>query len=816
MPVHPKDADQFQLIEELSELPPSERKRIQDLTGDGEFVAAAESDMLPDGAFGRVLVVLLDDRVVVLDPGGEVLVQTLLEPLASAHCRDFVGNAVLEARSDDGRRIELARYSKSRAVAFSDLAERLNGRLGVSDDELQAQQDRIAKVSGSREEAPTYRCPNCGHPLKHSSDACPKCTSAKQVMWRLTKMMKHHWKLAMWAMVLSIVFTVCNLTPVFLVRQLIDNSLTPTSEARANVEKIQQGQLPKIPPTEANIAAARAAAEATSQSARDVLHLVIAVFVVVILIRGVSSHYRLKVMGTLGERVVTDVRSNLYRNLQRLSLSYYDREHTGRIMSRVLTDTRIIQRFVVQGLQQITVHLFMVVGIAVALVYMNWWLALIALLPIPAVVFFGKHFAGKFHRIFLSVRRKHANLSATVNETISGMRVVKSFGQEDREISGFDQKNADVYNARLAAVSAQSMFQPVVVLLIALGTIAVWWVGGETVLSGWLSLGTLILFISFTNMFYQPVRMLMNLTEAFQESATAAERIFNVMDMPSDVGDHEQAVDLDDVRGQVVIEDVSFGYNPGERVLKNVSLAVQPGEMIGLVGQTGSGKSTLVSLIARFYDPDRGRILLDGVDLRDIRTRSLRAHVGMVLQDPFLFAGTIRENIAYGRSDASDEEIIQAAKAANAHDFIMNLPDGYDSDVGERGVSLSGGEKQRVSIARAILKDPRILILDEATSAVDTATEAMIQDAMDRLVKGRTTFAIAHRLSTLRNADRLVVMEQGEVAEMGTHDELIAADGLYAELCRIQADFAQSVTPIGRGGSAAQAATETSKQEASR
>jgi len=287
------------------------------------------------------------------------------------------------------------------------------------------------------------------------------------------------------------------------------------------------------------------------------------------------------------------------------------------------------------------------------------------------------------------------------------------------------------------------------------------------------------------------------MTSNIQQAAAAADRIFEIIDAEVDVSDKEDAIELREIEGRLAFEDVGFGYDGENLVLKDIDIDVRPGEMIGLVGQTGSGKSTLVSLICRFYDPTKGAITLDGADLRDIRTRSLRSNIGMVLQDSFLFAGTIKENIAYGKPDATEEEILRSARAANAHDFIMNLPDGYDSEVGERGVMLSGGEKQRISIARAILKNPPILILDEATSAVDTATEASIQEAMDRLVHGRTTIAIAHRLSTLRNADRLVVLDQGAIIEQGTHAELMVRDGTYANLVKIQADFTREFIAAG-------------------
>jgi ATP-binding cassette subfamily B protein len=326
-----------------------------------------------------------------------------------------------------------------------------------------------------------------------------------------------------------------------------------------------------------------------------------------------------------------------------------------------------------------------------------------------------------------------------------------------------------------------------------LATLALWYFGGRAVIVGTITLGVLTQYITYMNQFYPPMQQLLNLTEMFQQSATAAERLFNIIDTPSEVADRVNAVKIERPDGLIKFNDVTFEYEVGERILKDINLEIQPGKMIGLVGQTGSGKSTLVSLLCRFYDPTKGSITIDGIDLRDIDTKSLRSNIGMVLQDSFLFAGTIKENIAYGKPQAGEAEIIEAAKAANAHDFIMNLPDGYDSEVGERGVMLSGGEKQRISIARAILKNPKILILDEATSAVDTATEMSIQGALDRLISGRTTIAIAHRLSTLRNANRLYVLDKGQVIESGSHRELLDQDGEYAKLCKIQANFAKEV-----------------------
>jgi len=789
------DEKRFAPLQSIEDVKKVDREKLQQLAGGENIRTVVDSDMFFSGRYGHTRLLLCDEHILAIE-GDEVSKRIPLNEIASLHCRRFVGNGVLEVLTPAGQQIELIRYSNTVADSFQELADRVNKSLRVSEDDLEAREEQISKVSAPKEDKPTYRCPNCGHPLSNPSDACPKCTSKKQMMLRLILLMRGHWRLAAIGLALSVFFTVANLGPGLLVKELVDRVLRPTEVATQQVLDSVDQQTHQ--PASDLLAHAK---DQQRQGARA-LYVIVGIFLCLVAARAVTSHFRIRVMGMLGEGLVTELRTKLYRTLQRLSLSYYDREHTGRIMARVLSDTRVVQGFVVQAVQQMIINILTVVGIAVVLFSINWRLASIALLPIPFVILCAKFFSNRFRGIFKAVRRKFANLSASVSESISGMRVVKSFGQEQREIDGFNEKNTDVYRARVSAVTAQSKFQPLIGFMVSVGVLAVWLFGGRQVLfsldpklagAETLSLGVLILFITYMSQFYGPVGALMNLTQSFQESATAAERIFSIMDMPSDVQDHDRSVNLTDVAGKIEIQDVSFGYGEGERVLKNINLTIEPGEMVGLVGQTGSGKSTLVSLVCRFYDPTKGRILLDGKDLRDIKTRSLRQTIGMVLQDTFLFAGTIKQNIAYGRSEATDLEIIQAAKAANAHDFIMNLPDGYDSEVGERGVMLSGGEKQRVSIARAILKDPAILILDEATSAVDTATEAMIQDAMDRLVTGRTTIAIAHRLSTLRNADRLVVLEGGEIIEEGTHQELLQRDGVYADLCKIQANFATSL-----------------------
>ncbi|NLF37912.1 ABC transporter ATP-binding protein [bacterium] len=462
-------------------------------------------------------------------------------------------------------------------------------------------------------------------------------------------------------------------------------------------------------------------------------------------------------------------------------------------------DSSNLQNFLAEGFQDFIRDVMTLAVILAIMFSMNWSLTLITLVPAPLVFYLTRRFMHRVHRLYHSVWRRRAHMTALLSSVIPGVRVVKAFAQEHRETHRFSERSRVYMDAGVKTARSFAMFHPAIQFTTSLGFVMVWTYGGYQVITGHgVTLGTLIAFISYLWRFYAPVNNLSRFSQRMERAITSAQRVFDVLDTTASVTDPPGGQALPPIAGRVEFRNVTFGYDPDMPVLRNVSFHAEPGEMIGLVGPSGAGKSTAINLLCRFYDVDAGSVTVDGHDVREVSIESLHRQIGVVLQEPFLFHGTIGENIAYGNPDAPLSRIVEAAKAANAHDFIMQFPEGYDSMVGERGQRLSGGERQRISIARAILKNPRILILDEATSSVDAETEEAIQNALDRLVHGRTTFAIAHRFSTLRNADRLVVLDEGRVIETGTHEELLAReDGVFKRLCDIQQRSSQIVAVGG-------------------
>lgn len=504
-------------------------------------------------------------------------------------------------------------------------------------------------------------------------------------------------------------------------------------------------------------------------------------------LREVFNSLRLRLNNTFEQNVIYDMRREVYGKLQRLPVNYFDQRSSGDLMTRVIEDVNSVERLLIDGTEQGTVALLSIIGVLGFLFVTNPALAAVALVPLPILAGGVYWYTTTAHRRYRVQREAASAMNALLMDNLQGVRQIKSFGRETHEDGRFAHRADDLRKGTLLVMRAWANYSPAMAFASALGTGLVLWFGGAQVLAGKLSLGDLIAFLFFLAMFYEPVTRLHGLNQMLQAARAAGERVFDILDAHTETANKQRVVTAPErMCGDVVYENVSFAYSPERVVLKNISLHARPGEMIALVGQTGAGKSTLVNLLPAFYEATSGRILIDGQDASRLTLDSLRAQVSVVSQEPFLFNGTVRENILYGKLDATEEELFAAARAANCHEFITRLPEGYESRVGERGVKLSVGEKQRVSIARALLKNTPIIILDEATASVDTATEKLIQEALERLMAHRTSFVIAHRLSTIRKADQILVLHGGEIVERGTHDELLTLNGLYAKLARIQ------------------------------
>jgi ABC-type multidrug transport system fused ATPase/permease subunit len=560
---------------------------------------------------------------------------------------------------------------------------------------------------------------------------------------------------------------------------------------------------------------------------RDLLTPMMLALLGAFFLRDLFSGLRVRINNAFEQNVIYDMRCHVYARLQRLPVDYFDQRASGDLMTRVVEDVNSVERVLIDGTEQGTVAVLTIVGVAAIMFTTNPLLAAVALVPIPILAAGAVLYTLTAHKRYRVQREAASAMNALLMDNLQGVRQIKAFGREPHEDMRFAQRADDLRKGTLGIMRVWAAYSPAMSFAAALGAALVLWVGGRQVMSDpAMTVGKLVGFIIYLGLFYDPVTRLHGLNQMLQAARAAGERVFDILDAPLEraegpprapveivaadvsrrtLSDTEKSAPTDvggyndltppsqprqslraPVRGEIVYENVGFSYNPDRVVLRNVSLRARPGEMIALAGPTGAGKSTLVNLLPAFYETSAGRITIDGQDISGISLESLRANISVVSQEAFLFNGTIRENILYGRLDATEAELVAASHAANCHEFITRLPEGYDSRVGERGVKLSVGEKQRVSVARALLKDAPILILDEATASVDTATEKLIQEALERLMANRTSFVIAHRLSTIRKADQILVMRQGQIIERGTHDELLALNGLYGKLARIQ------------------------------
>lgn len=509
---------------------------------------------------------------------------------------------------------------------------------------------------------------------------------------------------------------------------------------------------------------------------------IIAIFVV----RGLFWYGQNYLMSYVGQSVIIDIRAAVFKKLQRISVSFYDKNKTGTIMSYVTNDVNALQSAMVENTIEMITEGFILIGSVVAMIYLDWRLTLFTVCTFPVVLWFMEFFGKKIRKTGGRIQECTADITSVLQESVASARVIKSFVREDYEVDRFDVENRANFRANMKNAQLMATLTPVVELVAAIGVTMIIWYGGNNVINGTITAGSLVAFLTYAVNISNPIKRLTRVIGNIQKALAAAQRVFMIIDMPEEIAESRDAKQLPEVSGKVEFQNVSFAYDDKGNVITDLSFSVKPGEVIAIVGPSGAGKSTIANLLPRFYDVNKGDIKIDGHSVREVTLDSLREQVGIVPQETMLFNGSVYYNILYGRLDATKEEIEAAAKAANAHDFIMQLTDGYETKLGDRGVNLSGGQRQRIAIARAILKNPRILILDEATSALDTESERVVQEALDRLMVGRTSFVIAHRLSTVKNADKILVLEKGNLVESGTHDELLALDGLYAHLYKIQ------------------------------
>jgi len=693
------------------------------------------------------VVIVTNQRLLAKAPGEKSWQQWPLRAGLVLNHFDHAGVGMLELTDQQGR-LAIWRYTLSRNLA----ALRVISEFDLNRDSL---------VSGKAVLRSTEDlCPKCNAPLPPGEDECPICsheTAAPPSTWTLFRLARfarpYKWQLLS-GFLLTLASTGATLVPPYLTMPLMDNVLIP----------FQNGQ-----PID-----------------WELVSFYLSGLLGAAIVAWGLGWIRTYILSRVSERIGRDLRTTTYEHLMGLSLEYFGGKRTGDLMARIGNETDRINIFLSLDLLNFATDVLMIVMTAVILFSINPWLALVTLLPLPIIGWLIHVVREKLRTGFEKIDRVWAEVTNVLADTIPGIRVVKAFAQEKREGDRFRTANEHNLAMNDKLNKTWSLFTPTVTLLTEIGLLVVWIFGIWQISKGNSTVGVLTAFLAYISRFYARLDSMSRIVSATQRAASSTKRIFDILDHVSSVPEPTNPVHLTKVTGQLELKKASFRYGT-RSVTRDVDLVIQPGEMIGLVGHSGSGKSTLVNLICRFYDVSEGQVLIDGVDVRSVPVAEFRQHIGLVLQEPFLFFGTIAENIAYGKPKATRQEIIAAARAAHAHEFILRLPHGYDSLVGERGQGLSGGERQRISIARALLIVPRILILDEATSAVDTETEKEIQKALDNLVRGRTTIAIAHRLSTLRKADRLVVMDRGRIVEIGNHDQLMAIEGHYYKLYQAQA-----------------------------
>ncbi|HZT41342.1 MAG TPA: ABC transporter ATP-binding protein [Chthonomonadaceae bacterium] len=704
---------------------------------ESDLLVRLEADFGESGLFGQRVLEVTSESVRVREADGAVSFLIPIAEIKSARNEPLVGGGRLEITTVAGETVPVLTYSLTVAARFSEAAR------GVE----QLAKGEPLSINLKQEQT---RCPKCNRLLPEKDGICPACINRNKTLLRIAGYLKPYRKQALALACISVLQTALNLAPPLIQGSLVDGVLT----AHRHI---------------------------------GLLFGLMGLWLATLVVRTGADVKSGWLISYLAGHIAADLRAGLYRAIEFLPLTFFDKKQVGAIASRVNQDTDRVWAFLVEGIPFFLTNALQLVGVSVFLFRTSWQLTLCILAPIPVVVAISGIFWKPVSQLYHRFGQKWARFQIHLNESLSGIRVVKAFAQEDYENKKFLDRNRELQEAGIRADSHWHTIFGAMMFFTGLGTLINWTVGGYMVYAHQLTLGAFWKVNALLALVYGPLQWFAMINSWFSRAMAGAERVFEVMDTAPE--HYDDSHPSHEIQGEVTFDNVRFGYDKSNPVLKGLSFTARPGDMIGLVGKSGAGKSTTINLICRFYEPDAGSIRIDGIDYRDLSLQELRRQIGIVLQEPFLFNGTIAENIAYGKPDASFEAVVEAARAANAHNFILSKPDGYDTMVGERGAKLSGGERQRISIARAILHDPKILILDEATSSVDVETEKQIQEAIGRLIEGRTTFAIAHRLSTLRNATRLIVLEKGEIAEMGTHAELMEKKGVFCNLVETQSQI---------------------------
>ena len=716
--------------------------------GGEKILFAVVADLDLRGKYGDSALIVTDKRFFVI--AEKELHEYSYSEVISIKVKRMYGNAGIYLESRGGKRRRILRYTYA-VAALCDMASLFIQSISAG----HPLKDELDVVEGTFDKL-NLICPRCGRTLIRAGAECIHCQSKSKIVAKLLKYVKPELKLLLFCVFLSGLTTAITLLPPFMTRQIVDNVLP--MKGTPNVEE-----------------------------GIKMLGVIVLVLFFAYLVEHVIAAFRGYLLKVSGDKIVLNLRNDVFEKAQRLPMKFYDKTSTGSVINRISGDTSTIQAFILKITQECIVQFILLIGIVVIMMVMNPALTLLSLLPIPFVVIASRIFAKKVAPFYKKIWRRWSAVTSIMTDCIPCIRVVKAFAGEKRAVERFNKYNKEWYNVDVASSRITQTFPHILGFVVTCGSLFIWAVGGRWALEGaeGISAGLLVSFISYASMFYTPVRFFANLSDSYQGALNSMERIFDILDAEPEINDPD-AYKPEHLEGRIEFKNVNFSFDKTKKTLSDINLVIEPGDIVGIVGTTGSGKSTLINLLMRFYDHYEGEILVDGHNIKDMDLNAYRSCIGYVQQEPMMFSDTIFNNIAYGVPNARVEQVIHAAEVANAHEFIARLPDAYDSMLGERGTGLSGGEKQRLSIARAVLKNPSILVFDEATAAVDSETENLIQSAIERLISGRTTLMIAHRLSTLRKANKIIVVDKGEIIEFGSHDELMALKGKYYKLIQIQ------------------------------